>query len=501
MSHVLTIDAGTGGGRAIIFDLDGHLVARAHETWQYDVGEGQVVPFVRECSFDPEAFWATLCRCVRRVLADGNLGPDAISAVVTTSQREGCVFIDASGREIYAGPNFDARGALEAVEAQQIIGAKRLYEITGHAPPFIFPMARFLWFIKHRPAETVRRIVMISDWISYRLTGEVGMEPSNASESMLFDIRRLEWSREILERLDIPVEVLPPLREPGERIGVVTAQAADATGLTRGTPVIVGGSDTHAALLGSGVTEPGETAAIVGSTVPIQMVLAEPLLDPGGGLWTGCHIVPGRWTLESNGGDAGGSYQWLLELLGAKAALDPYATAEAWIKPRDPSERPPHMFIGPTIFNLTHMNAYRPGGFLFPFPVMDMKRPDSGAMVRGFFENVAFAIRGNCEQITTVAARPVSGLHVTGGMSRSRRLIQIVADVMEDALHVGVVAESAGLGCAVLGAVGLGAYASIPDAVAAMVRVTTVEPSGEGRYAEQYAKWRELYAALEGMNI
>ncbi len=131
MSHVLTIDAGTGGGRAIIFDIDGHLVTRAHETWQYDVGEGQVVPFVRECSFDPEAFWATLCRCVRRVLADGNLGPDAISAVVATSQREGCVFLDASGREIYAGPNFDARGALEAVEAQQIIGAKRLYEITG----------------------------------------------------------------------------------------------------------------------------------------------------------------------------------------------------------------------------------------------------------------------------------------------------------------------------------------------------------------------------------
>jgi len=135
---------------------------------------------------------------------------------------------------------------------------------------------------------------MISDWIAYRLTGEIGMEPSNASESMLFDIRQRQWSREILERLDIPAEVLPPLREPGERIGVVTAQAADATGLTRGTPVIVGGSDTHAALLGLGVTEPGEAAAIIGSTVPIQMVLAEPLLDPAGGLWTGCHIVPRR---------------------------------------------------------------------------------------------------------------------------------------------------------------------------------------------------------------
>jgi autoinducer 2 (AI-2) kinase len=342
---------------------------------------------------------------------------------------------------------------------------------------------------------------MISDWISYRLSGEVGMEPSNASESMLFDIQRREWSGEILERLNIPADVLPPLREPGEQIGEVTAQAAEATGLRRGTPVIVGGADTHAALLGSGVTEPGETAAIIGSTIPIQMVLAEPLLDPACGLWTGCHIVPERWTLESNGGDSGGGYEWLLELLGAMSAPDPYATAETWIKPRDPSERPPHVFIGPSIFNLTHMNAYRPAGMLFPFPLMDVGRPDRGSLVRGFLENLAFAIRGNCEQITAVAARPVSGLHVSGGMSRSRRLVQIVADVMEDSLQVGVIAESAGLGCAILGAVGLGAYTSIADAVAAMVRVTTVEPSGEGRYAEQYAKWRELYAALDGMSI
>ena len=132
---------------------------------------------------------------------------------------------------------------------------------------------------------------------------------------------------------------------------------------------------------------------------------------------------------------------------------------------------------------------------------MDVERPDRGSLVHGFLENVAFAIRANCEQITAVAARPVRRLRVSGGLSRSRRLIQIVADVMEDALQVGVVAESAGLGCAILGAVGLGAYTGIPEAVTAMVRMTTLEPSSEGRYAEQYAKWRELHAALDGMNI
>jgi autoinducer 2 (AI-2) kinase len=501
MSYVLTLDAGTGSGRAAVFDLEGRLVARASETWRYVIGPQGAIPFVRECSFDPDEFWAALCRCVRRVLGEGGLPPDAIGAVVATSQREGCVFLDDGGREIYAGPNIDARGALEGIEAQELIGLQRLHEITGHAPPFIFPLSRLLWFRKHRPEQRVSRLLMINDWITYRLSGEVGMEPSNASESMLWDVCGRTWAREVLERLEIPEDVLPCIRQPSERIGSITRAAAEATGLVAGTPVIVGGADTQVALLGSRSTEPGDAAAILGSTAPVQMVTAEPLIDPAGSLWTSCHVVADRWVIESNGGEAGSAYEWLLDLLGARAAGDPYAAAERWVGPRDPSQRQPQMFIGPSIFNLTNMNPYRPAAILFPFPLLEVGRPDRGAIVRAFFENLAFAIRANGEQIAAVAQRPVERLRVSGGMARSGRLLQILADVLNDAIEVGVVAESAGLGCAVLGAVGIGAYSDVSAAAAAMVRMTTVEPGAGGSYADQYAKWRDLYAAHDHMTI
>jgi autoinducer 2 (AI-2) kinase len=501
MSYVLTIDAGTGSGRAIVFDLEGRTIASAHEEWGYEISESGELPFVRECSFDPAAFWDALCRCIRRVLADGGVLPEAVGAVVATSQREGCVFLDPVGREIYAGPNVDARGAMEAIEAQEKIGAARLHQITGHAPPFIFPMARLLWFRKHRAAQTVGRILMISDWITYRLTGEVGMEPSNASESMLFDVTTRLWSAEILETLEIPAHVLPPLRQPGQRIGQVTARAAGDTGLRVGTPVVVGGADTQAALLGSGTIEVGETATIIGTTAPVQMVVGEPILDPAGSLWTGCHVVPDRWVCESNGGDSGGAYEWLLGLLGAADGSDPFATAEAWVKPRDPAQRHPLMFVGPAVFNLTNMNPFRPAGILFPFPLMDVGRPDRGALVRAFLENLAFAIRGNCEQIAGVTGRPVSGLRVSGGMSRSALLLQILADVLGDAVRISTVAETAGLGCAILGATGLGAYPDLRAAAAAMTSCRTVEPAAAGSYDAQYAKWRELSAAHDTMTI
>ena len=501
MTTILTIDAGTSGGRAILFDLEGRILARAHETWRYDIGEPGDLPFIRPSSFDPEAFWQALSRCIRRVLAEGDVERDEIGAVVATSQREGCVFLDAGGREIYAGPNADARAALEALEAQQIVGTERLHRITGHAPPFIFPMARFLWWRKHRPAETVRHILMINDWILYRLTGVVGMEPSNASESMLFDVSERRWSEEILGKLDIPAAVLPPLRMPGERIGEVTASVAAATGLRAGTPVIVGGADTQVALLGTGVLDAGESATIIGSTAPVQTVVATPIIDPAGSLWTGCHVVPGRWVCESNGGEAGSAYAWLLDLLGATASTDPYVTAESWVQPRDPSKRQPLMFVGPAIFNLTTMNPYRPAGVLFPYPLMEVGRPDRGALVRALLENIVFAVRGNCEQIAKVVGRPIRNLRVSGGMSRGSLLVHMLADVMNGPIQVGTVAESAGLGCAMLGAVGLGIYPDATAAASTMVRTTVVEPSAAGAYEEHYAKWRELYAALDVMTI
>jgi sugar (pentulose or hexulose) kinase len=204
---------------------------------------------------------------------------------------------------------------------------------------------------------------------------------------------------------------------------------------------------------------------------------------------------------ESNGGEAGSAYAWLLELLGATASADPYGTAESWVAPRDASKRAPLLFVGPAIFNLTTMNPYRPAGMLFPYPILEVGRPDRGALVQGLLENIAFAIRGNCEQIAQVVGRPIHDLRVSGGMSRGRLLTRILADVMNGPIQVGTVPDSAALGCAILGAVGLGLYADAAAAAAAMVRTTVVEPQAPGTYDEQYAKWREIYASLDAMTV
>src|SRR5262249_2752146 len=222
---VVTLDAGTGSGRCVAFDLTGRPVASAQEAFRYRIFADPNVPFLRGFDLDPDAFWGALARCARAVV--GQLPSDArVVGVVATSQREGCVLLDRDGDVLYAGPNLDARAAAEGMALQDKIPLSRLHEITGHAPPYIFPLARYLWFRNHHDAQRVATLLMLNDWITFLLSGERIAEHSNAGESMLYDVTRRDWSGEVLETLDVPRAILPTLVAPGTNVGRVTARAA-----------------------------------------------------------------------------------------------------------------------------------------------------------------------------------------------------------------------------------------------------------------------------------
>jgi autoinducer 2 (AI-2) kinase len=495
---LVTLDAGTGSGRSVAFDLAGRPLASAQEPFRYSLFSDPSLPYLRGFDLDPAAFWGALARCARAVVSQLPAGA-RILGVAATSQREGCVFVDRAGEVLYAGPNLDARAAAEGMELLERIPAERLHTLTGHAPPYIFPVARYLWFRKHRDARRVATLLMLNDWITYLLTGERVAEHSNAGESMLYDVSRRAWSEEILAALDIPARILPPLAAAGARAGSVTAAAAAATGLPEGTPVFVGGADTESALLGSAVHEPGQTGAVLGTTTPVQMVTAAPVIDPGGRLWTSCHVVPARWVLESNAGDTGGAYRWLLELVYGATDAGAYAAAEAAIAAASPGERQIFCHLGPVIFSLGDMSPFKPAGMLFRFPLLHVDRPVRGEVLRAYLESIAFAIRGNCEQIAAVAGRPIPLLAVSGGMTQSPTLVQLVADTLGVPMSVATVPESASLGCAMLAAVGAGVCASTAEAVAAMTGARRVDPDPQRTKEcdERYRKWRGVYDLLQ----
>jgi autoinducer 2 (AI-2) kinase len=496
---LVTLDAGTGSGRCVVYDGRGRPLATARERFHYRMFAHPDVPFVRGFDLDPAAFWRTLAGSARSALAA--LPPGArIRGVAATSQREACVLLDRAGEVLYAGPNLDARATLEGFEVHQAFGIRRLHATTGHLPACVFPLARYLWFRKHHDAGRVATVLMLSDWITERLSGVRVAEPSNAAESMLFDVSRRRWSDDILAAFDVPTAILPALHPSGVAVGAVHARAAADTGIPEGTPVFTGGADTQCALLGAGALASGDTAAILGTTCPVQMVTDAPVLDPATNLWTSCHVVPDRWVLESNAGETGGAYRWLLRLLLGSSDAAAHEAAEALAAA---AGHPVLSYLGPIVFDLRKMNPFRPGGILFRFPIVHVDRPDRGDVLRGFLENVAFAVRANCEQIAAVAGRPVRALEASGGMVASPTLVRLLADTLAIPVDVATVPETASLGCAILVAAGAGVHPGLGDAVAAMTAHRRVDPAAESVTAidERYRKWRELYGTLEQCTV
>jgi autoinducer 2 (AI-2) kinase len=452
---------------------------------------------IRGFDLDPDAFWGVLARCTRTAVEALPSGA-RIVGVIATAQREGCVFLDRDGTVLYAGPNLDARAVMQGMEMQQVVAPDRLHAITGHAPPYIFPVARYLWFRKHHDAGRIATLFMLNDWITHLLSGSRYAEHSNASESMLYDVTRRDWSTELLDALGVPASILPPLVETGTLVGRVSTSASAATGLPKGTPVFAGGADTESALLGSGAFVVGQYAAVLGTTSPVQLVIDRPQLDPDGNLWTSPHVVADRWVLESNAGDTGNAYRWLLELLLGAADADAYAAAERFMADVHPDPCAMFSHLGPAIFDLRNMNPYQPAGLLFRFPLLHIDRPSRGDVLRAFLENLAFAIRGNCEQLVAVSGVPVASLLVSGGLTQSPTLLRLIATSLGVPLSVCEVPESASLGCAMLAAVGAGLHADVPSAVAAMTRARTVEPDVErvAAYDDRYQRWRSTYGTL-----
>jgi autoinducer 2 (AI-2) kinase len=491
--YFLALDAGTSGGRAVIFDNAGRQLAEAGCAWTYDAPP-DIAPWGRE--FDADHFWSLLCKATREAMRAADASPDRIAAVATTGQRLATVFLDEAGRELYAGPNLDLRAVLEGTRLLNEHGP-RIYAVTGQLPPFLFASARWLWFAEHHPqvCEQTRAVLAINDWLAFRLSGEIASEPTNAAASGLFDVRARDWSDEMCQMAGLPAGVCRPLRRAGEVIGRVTARAAEQTGLAVGTPVVVAGADTSCGLLGMGVTQPGECGVVAGWSAPAQVVTAGPVFDPQAALWTSCHILPELWVLEGNAGPAGSAHRWACNVLFGNADWEAFDALAAGA----PAGAGGALgFLGARIADYNDPRLLW-GGWLMPLagPLDGIGRAE---LARATFENVAFAVKANLERMGTLA--PMSSpVRLGGGLARSQLLPQILADVLGRPVEAHPGHSVSALGAAMCAAAGVNFEGDVARAAFAMLRVESaqrLEPrrKAQAEYLDAFERWTRAYTGL-----
>ena len=195
----------------------------------------------------------------------------------------------------------DRRAEAEIVRLAELIGADEIYRVTGNRPDAFYVAARLLWLRSHEPEVLARtwQFVQVNGYINYRLTGQLTLDPSNAVLLQMRDYHKEEWCEALCSACGVEPSQFPQIMAAHGVQGEVTQQAAQATGLRAGTPVMAGTVDSASAALEVGVVEPGIAAEMTGTStvviIPNNKGLTEPALIAMPHALPGIHLLLGAW--------------------------------------------------------------------------------------------------------------------------------------------------------------------------------------------------------------
>jgi xylulokinase len=480
------IDVGTGGTRALLVDQQGRV--RASHTAAHDEMI-MLKPLWAEQR--PENWWAASQIAIRGALAQAGVSGNEVGGIGLSGQMHGLVMLDQDDHVIRPSLIWcDQRSQPQVDFVNRTVGAERVLACTANPVLTGFTLPKLLWVRDHEPRnfERVRKMLLPKDYLRFQLTGEYASEVSDASGTALFDVVNRRWSYELVDALGLDRGMLPKVYESSEVSGVISKEAAKATGLTAGTPVVGGGGDQAASAVGNGIVEPGLVSCTLGTSGVVFAHMEKVEYDRLGRVHTFCHAVPGKWHVMGVTQGAGLSLQWFRNNLAPGASYDDLmkeaATAPTgsqglfWL-PYLMGERTPHL------------DALARGGWIGL--TARHRRAD---LVRAIIEGVSYSQK-DCLVIIEELGAEARSVRASGGGAQSPFWRQVLADILQKSVVTLESQEGSAYGAALLAMAGTGAYGSVPEVCGAVIReVDRLEPRDEG-YADRYQTYRDLYPALK----
>ena len=480
-------DLGTTAIKVGLFDGAGGTVATASREIRLDTPSPGFV------EFDAEAYLQRAFECVREVC--GSVDADAVEAIGVSSQAQTFVVVGEGGRPLRPAVSWlDVRAKAEADElsAQSVrLGFEEVDAISS-AP-------KLLWLRRHEGEcfQRVRRVLLIPDYLIYRLTGRAVSDVVFAASTGAYDRWGRRWIEPLLAACGLDVGVMPEVKFPGEPVGRLTAEAARALGLSEDVLVAVGTNDQPAGALGAGNVFPGCASLALGTALAFVATS-----DRREGVPEGVGVMP-HPASDRTGGE-GALYALLAFAKTAGIVIrwfrDNFAPGESY---EDLFREVASVPIGAEGLScLPHFSG--------------TATPDFNPSVRGAFsgltlahgrahlaralaESLAFTVRENLELLNRAVR--IGEVRAIGGGARSDVWLQMIADVTGVPVQRPQTSEAACLGAAALGMVGAGRFTSVAQAARALYRPgRRFEPDTEVRaqYAEAFTRYRALYEALYG---
>lgn len=416
----LVFDIGTGNARVAVVSVSGRVQTVEREDIVYSTET--LYPDSRY--FSPQVLWEQVIKLAKRALSRSrNID---IIGLTSTSQRQGIVLIDQNGDSFLGLPNIDNRGR---EWEESIPNREEIYSRTGRLPTALFSALKLYGLKQRQPSlwEKTVSFTSISDWVTYKLSGILTYEPSQATETLLFDVKQNTWSEEMCGIFGFSSSILPPLVRAGTVIGTLTHEYASELGLSIQAKVISGGGDTQLAVKSTGAALE-DIVIVSGTTTPITKITAKHG-DTKHKAWLNCHTDQGHWLVETNPGITGLNYQKLKQIFYPNES---YEVMEEEISALAKEDNACVAALGSYLS--AEKNALTKGGFLFDAPLA--AHLERAHFVRAALQEIAFSIKWNFDMLTEVTPFERDYVWVCGGGFQSRALTQYIADLLQKKIYV-----------------------------------------------------------------
>jgi xylulokinase len=499
MAYLLGIDIGTTGVKTILVDEHGKTVGRV------TISHPLYTPYPNWSEQNPEDWWEGTISSIRCVVNEAGLtDTSSIVGVGLSGQMHSSVFLDSKDQVIRPAILWnDGRTTEQCQWITERAGMANLERWVANPALEGFTAPKVIWLREQEPENyrKVQTLLLPKDYIRFRLTGEKSMEVSDAAGTLLFDVRNRRWSSELLDCLELPDTILPPVHESVEVCGQITSEVAQLTGLKTGTPVVGGGADNTCGATGTGIVKEGRVLSSIGTSGVIFAHSDDVKVDPHMRVHSFCHSVPRRWYIMGVTLSAGNSFRWFRDTLGlAERQMEELTGIDAYHLLTREAERVEAGSEG--LIFLPYLTGERT-----PHRDADAKgvffgltgRHGRGHLVRAVLEGITYALNDSLEIVRDLGLG-IDEIRATGGGAKSPFWLQLQADIYGAPVVTVDASEGPAYGAALMAAVGVGLFPDLVTAAETLVQVTSaVEPDGRRMaiYQDFYQVFKSLYPSLK----
>jgi sugar (pentulose or hexulose) kinase len=500
--YLLAIDNGTQSVRALLFDLRGNLIAKSRVPIEPYFSRS---PGLAEQN--PDTFWDAVCQACRQLWEMPGVDRSSVAGVSVTTQRSTVINVDRQGKPL--------RPAIVWLDQRRTAGLPPVSGFWGLAfalsgmtetVRYLQAEAEANWIRTHQPEvwDQTYKYLFLSGYLTLKLTGRFVDSVGSTVGYVPFDYKRMQWSLPSdwkWQAVPMPRDFLVDLVPPAGQLGEVTAEAAAATGIPQGLPVIAAAADKACEVIGAGCLTPDVACLSYGTTATITTTHRKyleviPLIPPYPSAVPGAYsleiqIFRGYWMVSWFRREFGHNEQRLARERG----VEPEELLDALIES-----------VPPGSLGLTLQPFWSPG--------LKVPGPEAKGAVIGFgdvhtrahlyrsiLEGLAYALREGAQRTEKRSHVPIRELRVAGGGSQSAGAVQLTADIFGLPAVTPHIYEASGLGAAIDTAVGLGLHPDFTTAIAEMThpgRTFEPNPANHRIYDELFQRvYRPMYKRLK----